>query len=116
MSEFFDERHSSARRTPTAGEMKRILRAVAMIILAAFVEEEAVKPSKKASAKKGKKMGAVKAKRTTRSSKKPPLGLQRLAARSPQHVLGQRGPSGGQLHKSGDRDAARGPRTSDRDG
>ena len=70
---------------PSATEVKRILRAVATIILAAFVEEEAVKPSKKASQKtrkkkrrrvampkahSAKKKYAVKAKRTPRSAKK----------------------------------------------
>jgi hypothetical protein len=69
-------------RTPSPTEVKRILRAVATIILAAFVEEEAgkVKPSKKASQKKRgrkakasrktKKKYVIKAKRSTRSSKK----------------------------------------------
>lgn len=66
-------------RTPSPADVKRILRAVATIILGAFAEEE-VKPSKKASSKKKgskprakrktKKKYAIKAKRTTRSSKK----------------------------------------------
>lgn len=87
-------------RTPSPADVKRILRAVATIILGAFAEEE-VKPSKKASVKKKrkaktkpqakryisrkdlkravkavrskrtpKKKYAIKAKRTTRSSKK----------------------------------------------
>ncbi len=69
--------------SPSPLEVKRILRAVATIILAAFAGEEAVKPSKKASQKTRKKKQrrvampkrptkkyAVKAKRTTRSSKK----------------------------------------------
>jgi hypothetical protein len=78
MTQLFDDFPPPGR--PSATEVKRILRAVATIILAAFVEEEAVKPSKKASAKKKgrkakaprktKKKYAVKAKRSTRSSKK----------------------------------------------
>lgn len=78
MTQIFDELPLLPKRTPNPAEVKRILRAVATIILAAFVEEETVKPSKKASvkkkrqakAKKPKKKYPVKAKRSTRSPKK----------------------------------------------
>jgi hypothetical protein len=80
VSSFSPENFLPRSGPPSPTEVKRILRAVATIILAAFVEEEA-KPSKKASAKKKKgrkakaprktkKKYAIKAKRSTRSSKK----------------------------------------------
>lgn len=54
MTQIFDEDLPPLlpKRPPSASEVKRILRAVATIILAAFAVEDAVKPSKKASVKK----------------------------------------------------------------
>lgn len=64
---------------PSPAEVKRILRAVATIILAAFVEDDEVKPSKKASAKKKRKAQAM----PKRASKKKPVKKAAVKTKRP---------------------------------